>query len=235
MSDGNFAQPALHFGFDSQLKRIAQEFGTPLFVHHELSYRRQGRQCMEAPNAFGLSVRYAMKANPHRAILRVFDRMGIGMEIEPGTYLAANACILLARINDIVDTGTGGYRFLKLDASMTELLRPMMYGDRHPIRLLGRDEGPTMPYVVVGTCCESGDIFTPEQGNPEKLDTVLLPMAVPGDIVAVMGVGAYGSAMSAKNYNSRPTCAEVMIHEDGSYRRITRAEEPEEVWDRELD
>jgi diaminopimelate decarboxylase len=142
---------------------------------------------------------------------------------------------LLARINDIVDTGTDGYRFLKLDASMTELLRPMIYGDRHPIRLLGKDEGPTMPCVVVGTCCESGDIFTPEQGNPEKIDAVLLPMAVPGDAVAVMGVGAYGSAMSAKHYNSRPTCAEVMIHEDGTCRRITRAEEPEEVWDRELD
>jgi diaminopimelate decarboxylase len=52
--------------------------------------------------------------------------------------------------------------------------------------------------------------------------------------VAVMGVGAYGTTLSAKNYNSRPACAEVMILSDGSHRLITRAEEPEEVWDREI-
>lgn len=156
------------------------------------------------------------------------------LEIEPGTFLAANACLLLSRIGDIVDTGTNGYRFLKLDASMTELLRPMIYGDRHPIRLLGKAGEATTPYVVVGTCCESGDIFTPRQGNPEEIDTVLLPKAEKGDYVAVMGAGAYGSAMCARNYNSRPGCAEVMILSDGSHRLITRAEEPEDVWDREL-
>ncbi len=49
-----------------------------------------------------------------------------------------------------------------------------------------------------------------------------------------MGAGAYGSAMSAKNYNSRPACAEVMILADGSHRLITRAQQVEEVWEREL-
>src|ERR1019366_9751098 len=80
MTNRNPVQPALPFGSDSQLKEIAQEYGTPLYVHDERSYRRHGRECMEAPNAFGLSVRYAMKANPHRAILRVFDNMGIGID-----------------------------------------------------------------------------------------------------------------------------------------------------------
>jgi diaminopimelate decarboxylase len=156
------------------------------------------------------------------------------IEIEPGTYLTANACLLLARISDIVDTGRGGYCFLKLDASMTELLRPMLYGARHPIRLLGRGETATATYVVVGTCCESGDIFTPRPGNPEEIDTVPLPEATRGDLVAVMGAGAYGSSMCARNYNSRPGCAEVMILPDGSHFLITRAEKPEEVWDREV-
>jgi diaminopimelate decarboxylase len=156
------------------------------------------------------------------------------LEIEPGSYLAANSCILLARINDIVDTGKDGYRFLKLDASMTELLRPMMYGDRHPIRLLTKNDRATTSYVVVGMCCESGDIFTPKQGNPEAIDTVLLPEATIGDYVAVMGAGAYSAAMSAKNYNSRPACAEAMILPDGSHRLITRAQKVEEIWSREL-
>jgi len=426
VSNPSATQPALPFGSDARLSELAEQYGTPLFVHDEMSYRRYGMQCLSVPNAFGLLVRYAMKANPHRTILRIFDGMGIGidassdyevrralaagiappkilftsqqspspelleelvrlgvlydatsltqlerfgslfpanecplsvrvnprlgsghnnrtntggpsasfgiwkdylpdvleiasrhsltisrlhshigsgsdwriwqhaarltlavarqlpdvevvnlgggykidrmhpkrsidfqqaflpvkeafeefadstgrklrLEIEPGTYLAADSCILLARVNDIVDTGVGGYRFLKLDASMTELLRPMIYGDRHLIRLLGNGEDGTTAYVVVGTCCESGDIFTPKQGDPETIDTVLLPEAAIGDCVALMAAGAYGSAMSVRNYNSRPACQEVMIAKDGSHRLITRAEAPEDVWARELD
>lgn len=418
-------QSALPFASDSQLIAIAEKHGTPLYVHDEKSYRRYGKKALKAPNAFGLSVRYAMKANSHRAILHLFDSMdiqidassyyevrrvlaagiaphkilltsqemlppsrlkdlmqlgvlynstslaqlqlfadlfsgdawplsvrinpGLGsghsnrtntagpsasfgiwrdyipqvldiaaqysltisrlhshigsgsdwriwqkaahltlgvardlpdveivnlgggykidrmepknsmnfqaafpsvkeafeefaaetgrrllLEIEPGTFLVANSCLLVARISDVTDTGTHGYRFLKLDASMTELLRPMMYGDRHPIRLLGKDNAATIPYVVVGTCCETSDIFTPKQGNPEEIDTVLLPEAQAGDYVAVTGVGAYGTAMCAKNYNSRPACAEAMILSDGSHCLITRPEELEEVWQREL-
>ena len=418
-------QRSLNFSSDSQLLKIAHEMGTPLFVHDENSYRRYGQEALSAPNAFGLTVRYAMKANSHRVILRIFDSMGISidassyyevkraiaagiapdkieltsqetltpehlkevvdigvlynatsllqlrlyaemfpgsthpfsvrinpglgsghnnrtntggpaasfgiwhdylpqviaiaaqhslkitdlhthigsgsdwriwqkaahltlgiarrlpdvkvvnlggghkidrvnpensidfrkvfpgvqrafeelsrqtgrklhLEIEPGTYLAANSCILLARINDIVDTGPQGYHFLKLDTSMTELLRPMAYGTRHPIRLLGKDEQATTNYVVVGSCCESGDIFTPKEGNPEEIDTVKLPEAETGDYIAIMGVGAYGITMSAKNYNSRPICAEVMICSDGSHSLITRRQNPEEIWAREL-
>lgn len=425
MTSDSPIQPPLPFASDAHLRAMADEHGTPLYVHDENSYRRYANEALAAPNAFGLSVRYAMKANSHRAILRLFDSMGIGidassyyecrralaagiaperiqltsqevptavrlkeivelgivynatsltqlrlfaelfpdnthtlsvrinpglgsghnnrtntagtgasfgiwrdylpevldiaarhsltisrlhshvgsgsdwrvwqnaarltlgvawelpdvqivnlgggyridrmdparsmsfqtafppvkeafeefaaetgrrlrLEIEPGTYLAANSCLLLARVSDVVDTGPEGYRFLKLDASMTELLRPMIYGDRHPIRLLGKGDAATIPYVVVGTCCESGDIFTPAQGDPEQIGTVLLPKAAWGDCVAVMGAGAYGTAMSAKNYNSRPACAEAMILSDGSHRLITRAQEPEEIWEREL-
>ncbi len=157
------------------------------------------------------------------------------LEIEPGTYLAANSCMLLARVCDIVDTGAEGFRFLKLDASMTELLRPMIYGSRHPIRLLGESDTASEDYVVVGTCCESGDIFTPQGTDPERIDTIRLPRAAVGDTVAVMGAGAYGLSMSAKHYNSRPMPAEVMIRADGSHALTSRREEASEIWGRELD
>ena len=55
------------------------------------------------------------------------------LEIEPGTFLVANAGNLLTTIQDIVDTGNDGYTFLKVDAGMTELLRPSIYGAQHPI------------------------------------------------------------------------------------------------------
>lgn len=416
----------LPFSSDKELQEIAKEYGTPLFVHDERSYQQYGQDALNAPNAFGISVSYAMKANSHKAILRIFKEMGIGidassqyevtraiaagiapdciqltsqetisartlkallqagvrynatslaqlktfaeiemsdkpslsirinpglgsghnnrtntggpsasfgiwrdyipdvhdiaashslnitrlhihvgsgsdwkiwqkaarmtldvalelpdvktvnmgggfkidrmnpqnsmnfeeafipvkeafyefaettgrellLEIEPGSYLAANSCLLLATVNDIVDTGDDGYRFLKLNTSMTELLRPMIYGDRHPIRLLGKEEKNMVPYVVVGMCCESGDIFTPKQGSPEEIDTAMLPLAKIGNFITIMGTGAYGLAMSAKNYNSRPLPAEVMILGDGTHHLITKAQEPEDIWARELD
>ena len=80
MPSGNSIQAALPFASDSQLRTIAEEYGTPLYVHDESSYRRYGREALKAPNAYGLSVRYAMKANPHRAILHIFDSIGIGID-----------------------------------------------------------------------------------------------------------------------------------------------------------
>jgi diaminopimelate decarboxylase len=118
---------------------------------------------------------------------------------------------------------------------MTELLRPMIYGARHPVRLLGKsDKTPSKNYVVVGCCCESGDIFTTKDGNPEMIDTVKLPEPTLGDIIAFMSTGAYGITMSAKNYNSRPICAEVMIRSDGSCIQISRRQKEEEIWEREI-
>jgi len=156
------------------------------------------------------------------------------LEIEPGTYLAANSCILLSSVNDIVSTGPEGFQFIKTDGSMSELLRPMIYGAKHPLKILGKESGDLTDYVVVGCCCESGDIFTVIEGNPECVDTIKLPVTDMGDVLAIMGAGAYGISMSTKNYNSRPVCAEVMIRSNGSHSLITRQQRIEEVWEREL-
>lgn len=86
------------------------------------------------------------------------------LEIEPGSFLAANSCLLLAKVNDIVDTGAEGYRFLKLDASMTELLCPMIYGDRHPIRLLECGE-TTASHGESGHSSRGIDVTSDPQNN----------------------------------------------------------------------
>ena len=94
----------------------------------------------------------------------------IKLEIEPGTFLVANAGTLLTRVQDIVSTGDSGYTFIKLDSGMTEIARPTLYGAQHPIVIL--NDGPsdeTEKYVVVGHCCESGDLFTCAPGEPETL------------------------------------------------------------------
>ena len=133
----------------------------------------------------------------------------IKLEIEPGTYLLANSCSLVTSVQDVVTTGDGGYSFLKLDSGMTELLRPSLYAAQHPVILLPRaDTGRTKPYVIVGHCCESGDLVTPSASDHEELGPRELPEVQIGDLCVIEGAGAYCSSMTAKNYNSFPEAAE---------------------------
>jgi diaminopimelate decarboxylase len=144
------------------------------------------------------------------------------LEVEPGTYLVANAGALVCTAIDVVDTGREGYRFVKVDAGMTEVLRPSLYGAQHPISCVPADDDGRgeFDYVVVGHCCESGDVLTPEPDNPEGLAPRRLTEARVGDAVVVGGAGAYCAGMSAKNYNSFPEAAEVLIASDGSMHLI---------------
>lgn len=147
------------------------------------------------------------------------------LEIEPGTYLVAHAGALLCRVQDQVDTGSDGYSFLKVDSGMTELLRPSLYGSQHDIRIVSQ-EGSIVSsheeYVIVGHCCESGDIFTPAPGSPEELKPRALPRAEVGDFVIVGGAGAYAEGFSVDHYNSFPAPACVMIDSPEEFTVIRR-------------
>ena len=154
---------------------------------------------------------------------------GLHLEIEPGTYLVANAGVVVATCVDVVDTGRDGYLFAKLDTGMTEVTRPSLYGAQHPIRVLaeGRDEAEV---VFVGPCCESGDILTPGPGDPEALAPRRVARPQVGDLVVVGGAGAYCAAMSTINYNSYPQAPEVMLRPDGTLELLRRRQRPDEIW-----
>jgi diaminopimelate decarboxylase len=125
---------------------------------------------------------------------------------------------------------------------MTEILRPSMYGAQHPIEVVPVEEKgsgtfsprPRADYLVVGHCCESGDILTPEPGNPEGLLPRNLAETRIGDAVVIGGAGAYCSGMSAKNYNSFPEAAEVMILADGSLELIRRRQTLDQILQNEI-
>jgi diaminopimelate decarboxylase len=118
---------------------------------------------------------------------------------------------------------------------MTELLRPSIYGAQHPICLLqGREKTDTKDYVVVGHCCESGDILTPAPGDPELLAPRELPVAAIGDYCVIDGSGAYASAMTPKHYNSYPEAAEVMLDMSGKPKLIRRRQKLEDIWANEV-
>jgi diaminopimelate decarboxylase len=150
------------------------------------------------------------------------------LEVEPGTFLVANAGALVCDVIDVIDTGENGYHFIKTDTGMTELLRPSMYGAQHPMVLIG-EGGATRNYVIVGHCCESGDLLTPELGNPEGLDPRELPIANIGDTLVIGGAGAYSSGMAAKNYNSFPESAEVLIQNDGTPKIIRKRQTLDQI------
>jgi diaminopimelate decarboxylase len=171
---------------------------------------------------------------------------GFQLEIEPGTYLVANAGAILAEIIDVVDTHTPaagdrpeelGKTFLKVDTGMTELLRPSLYGAQHPIHVVPHGRivsGEEVDYLIAGHCCESGDILTPAPGDPEGLAPRLLPKAEIGDTLVIEGAGAYASGMAAKNYNAFPEAAEVLIDREGEPHLIRRRQTLDQVLQNEI-
>lgn len=178
----------------------------------------------------------SLVGKPVAALFEAFaDRTGrkLHLEIEPGTYLVANACALLSAVQDVVETGSEGYRFLKLDTGMTEILRPSLYGAQHPISIIGKESNPREPVIVVGHCCESGDILTPASGDPEALLPRLLPETSVGDLVEIGGAGAYCASMSAKNYNSFPEAPEVLLSSDGKFRLIRKRQSLDQILENE--
>jgi diaminopimelate decarboxylase len=163
------------------------------------------------------------------------------MEIEPGTYLVAMAGALVSKVQDKVHTtGENSHTFLKLDAGMTDVLRPSLYGAVHPITILpgsgnSADVGDeTESVVVVGHCCESGDLMTPAPGEPEQLAEQELRAAAVGDILVMDGSGAYCSGMSTKNYNSFPEAPEVLVDKAGKAHLIRKRQTLSQIYENEI-
>lgn len=151
------------------------------------------------------------------------------LEIEPGTFLVANAGSLITTIDDKVDTGADGYQFLKLDSGMTDILRPSLYGAQHPIVVVNKRRKRVQDYVVVGHCCESGDLLTPAPGDPESILPRKLQYAEIGDRVVIEAVGAYCAAMSPHGYNSFPTTPALLRKVGGGMIQIGRSNTPDEM------
>ena len=152
----------------------------------------------------------------------------LGLEIEPGRFLVAESGLLLCEVRATKNAGSN--HFVLVDAGFNELMRPAMYGSYHAMSLLAKDgqPRPSRPTVVAGPLCESGDVFTQEDGGvvvPREL-----PQAQVGDLLVIHDTGAYGASMSS-NYNSRPLIAELMVDGDdpASARLIRRRQTVEEL------
>ncbi|MCC7336200.1 MAG: diaminopimelate decarboxylase [Pirellulaceae bacterium] len=164
----------------------------------------------------------------HATRNRLQDKFGhaIELEIEPGRYLVAESGYLIAEIRAIKAMGEN--TFYLLDAGFNDLARPILYGAYHPISVAHRDGSTTQlerEVVVGGPLCESGDIFTQEEGG--FVSRRQLPAASVGDYLILEVAGAYGFAMSS-NYNSKYRVPEVLI-EDGQLKEIRRRETADDL------
>jgi diaminopimelate decarboxylase len=144
------------------------------------------------------------------AVLPIVRPSGLTLILEPGRFLVGQAGVLVTRVVD-VKPQAGGKLFVVLDAGMTELLRPMLYGAYHRIELAENVSRPDAICDFVGPICETTDTL----GRDRKL-----PAPAVGDLIVVFDTGAYGSVM-ASNYNRRPMPAEVLVH-DGQPSLIRR-------------
>jgi len=141
---------------------------------------------------------------------RLEDRFGhaLRLEIEPGRYLVAEAGFLVTEIRAI--KRMGGNTFYLVDAGFNTLARPVLYGAYHPMSLAPADATPRAEgdVVVGGPLCESGDIFTQDEGGVVRTEP--LPEARVGEHLVIERAGAYGFVMSS-NYNGKTQPAEVLV------------------------
>lgn len=127
---------------------------------------------------------------------------GYDVLLEPGRAIVADAGLLVAEV--LYVKRQAGQRFVVVDASMAEMIRPALYGAHHEIVPLRQGAGETVMTQVVGPVCESADAL----GRDRQL-----PPLAPGDKVALLTAGAYGMTM-ASNYNARLRPVEVVVDGD---------------------
>jgi diaminopimelate decarboxylase len=155
----------------------------------------------------GFGIRYTKESplNPSRLasdLAPIVRPVRCHLLLEPGRFLVGPAGILLTRV--LYVKKNGNKKFILVDAAMNDLIRPVLYGAKHPIIQVvsdSRDAEKTEIADVVGPVCETGDFLARD---------ISLPPVEPGDLLAIGAAGAYGFVQSS-NYNSRPRSAEILV------------------------
>jgi diaminopimelate decarboxylase len=145
------------------------------------------------------------------------DRRPSRLAVEPGRFLVARAGWLVARVLHARDRGG---RQVVLDAGMTELIRPALYGAWHavvPLTSLGRSVERVTRAAITGSDFEPTRVEGPICESTDSLGTHDLPALRRGDLVAIADAGAYGASQSS-SYNGRSRPAQVLLDADGSLR-----------------
>lgn len=161
----------------------------------------------------GLGIRYQNESplDPRRVaevVAPLVKASGLTIVLEPGRFLVGSAGVLLTQV--LSRKHSGGKDLVIVDAGMNDLVRPSHYGAYHAMtEVVERGRAP-IRMDVVGPVCETGDFLALDRE---------LPGLERGDLLAVLGAGAYGFVMSS-TYNTRPRPAEVLV--DGARWAVVR-------------
>lgn len=169
-----------------------------------IGIRYTGEEPVVAPEAFAAAIVPAVRA------------AGMRLHLEPGRCLVGSAGVLLTEV--LYRKHAGGHDFLIVDAGMNDLVRPSHYQAHHEIMPVLRPRAETLVADVVGPICETGDFLALERE---------LPVVEAGELLAILGAGAYGFTMSSQ-YNTRGRAAEVLVA-DGGWRVCRPRESAEEI------
>jgi diaminopimelate decarboxylase len=155
----------------------------------------------------GLGIAYEGRPmiTPHEyaaAVVPELKRLGLPVVLEPGRAVVGHSGALVTRVVD-TKQNPDGRKFAVLDAGMSELMRPALYGSFHRIVPTLPRGGQETAWDVVGPICESSDVFARDR---------MLPDLQVNDVVAMLDTGAYGAVM-ASNYNRRFLAPEVLVDE----------------------
>ena len=171
----------------------------------------------------GLGVTYTDETPPHpsdyaAALLnKLKDYEDLEIILEPGRAIAANAGILVAKVQYLKSNESRNFAIT--DTGMNDMIRPALYEAYMNIIEIDRTlEREKTIYDVVGPVCETSDFL----GKQREL------AIAEGDYIAQRSAGAYGASMSS-NYNSRPRTAEVLVDGDKAH-LIRRRENLSELW-----
>ena len=164
---------------------------------------------------------YAIADGVHKAFDEILAPAGlsdVAIYTEMGRFMTGPYGALVTRAINEKHT----YKeYVGVDACAVNLMRPAMYGSYHHITVLGKEnETPTETYDVVGSLCENNDKFAIDRK---------LPKIERGDLLFIHDTGAHGYSMGY-SYNGKLKSAEVLLHEDGSFDLIRRAETPKDYF-----
>jgi len=186
----------------------------------ELDRQRMPLEYVDLGGGLGISYEGTEGPSPTAyvtALLAEVRETGLPIVIEPGRSVVGPAGSLIARVVD-VKPRTATSEFVVIDAGMTELVRPGLYGAFHRSEPVRPRAGRPRQYEIVGPVCESSDVVGRDRELP--------PLAV-GDLLAIRDTGAYGSAM-ASNYNRRPLPVEVIVDE-GRWQVVRRRQSVDDM------
>jgi diaminopimelate decarboxylase len=134
------------------------------------------------------------------------------LHLESGRYMTGPHGILVTQVLNQKDTYR---RYIGVDANMSALMRPGMYGAYHHVTVFGKEAVEQTQVVdVVGALCENNDKFAVQRS---------LPPIAEGDLLLIHDTGAHGHSMGF-NYNGRLRPKELLLRANGSVELIRRAE-----------